>query len=174
MKKTLSIIACVIISLVFAVPGMAFMDDINYDLTATGMGASSTGSATYTVRGVVHSVIVTIPRSTTGTVSVVATDTGQTILSKTAATHGTNIYQPRVAMHLNTSGAALTDTHYGYTPAVYTNANGISIANDAATNSYTVTLYDRIAVAGSVKASFANTTTTVLTNAISIKLIIEK
>jgi hypothetical protein len=173
MKKTLSIIACVIIGLVFAVPGMAFMDDINYAVTATGMGASSTGDATYTVRGIVHTIIVTVPRSTTGTVTVAGTD-GQTILTKTAVTHGTNIYQPRAALHLNSSGAALTETHYGYVPAVYTNANGITLANAAETNSFAVTLYDRIAVAGSVKASWANTTVTTLTNAVSIKLIIEK
>jgi hypothetical protein len=48
------------------------------------------------------------------------------------------------------------------------------LANAAETNSFAVTLYDRIAVAGSVKASWANTTVTTLTNAVSIKLIIEK
>jgi hypothetical protein len=138
----------------FAIPARAAMDDVVFTLTSI---TTNQAAASYTVRGEVEGVILTIPTAKTATVTI-ATASGVKLYEKADLTSANNGYIP-VRFPAQTSAGV-----------VVTHITGQAALANAATN----IVYTKIGIAEVVTTTVAPAANTTGTNTYSAKLIINK
>jgi len=149
--KYLSIL---LVAVAFAIPARAAMDDVTFTVTSI---TTNPASASYTVRGEVEGVILTMPANKTGTVSI-ATASGVKLYEVADLTSANNGYIPIRYPAKTSAGATIVDI------------TGQAALANAATN----IVYTKIGIAELVTATVTPKTGTSGTNTYSAKLIINK
>ena len=136
MKKFFIFIAV----LLLALQAYAGMDSVNFTATVIGV---ATNTKSYTLRGEVEAIKITVPTDGTGTVTFASEEL--TLLSASAIT-ATATYMPRSAIH-TTAGVAIvstgatTNTVYGKMPIAGVVTMTVVGGNEASeTNSWIATL----------------------------------
>lgn len=135
MKKILTVIAALLGLSALAFAGM---DDVQYRISTVTTNA---GSATYVVRGSLEAVNLVIPSGKTASVSV-ATSSGQTLFTRTAATAATDGIFPVLFPAYDAAGTAILTNNFmvKFPLAEAVTVTVTPAANTTETNTYTTTL----------------------------------